>query len=42
MIGGLVTSFIMELVIYPAIYKIWKRRSVPTSDGGGGELARAA
>jgi Cu(I)/Ag(I) efflux system membrane protein CusA/SilA len=26
MIGGLITSFIMELVVYPAIYKLWKRR----------------
>jgi Cu(I)/Ag(I) efflux system membrane protein CusA/SilA len=28
MIGGLVTSFLMELVLYPAIYKIWKRRTL--------------
>ena len=28
MIGGLITSFIMELVVYPAIYKLWKRRDV--------------
>lgn len=26
MIGGLVTSFVMELVVYPAIYKLWKQR----------------
>jgi copper/silver efflux system protein len=26
MIGGLITSFLMELLVYPAIYKIWKRR----------------
>jgi Cu(I)/Ag(I) efflux system membrane protein CusA/SilA len=24
MIGGIFTSFIMELVVYPAIYAIWK------------------
>ncbi|MBA3035936.1 MAG: efflux RND transporter permease subunit, partial [Desulfobacterium sp.] len=24
MIGGLVTSFMMELIVYPAIYKLWK------------------
>jgi Cu(I)/Ag(I) efflux system membrane protein CusA/SilA len=24
MIGGLVTSFILELLVYPAIYKLWK------------------
>jgi len=28
MIGGLITSFIMELVVYPAIYKLWKRRDL--------------
>ena len=31
MVGGLVTSFALELTIYPAIFAIWKRR----------ELARA-
>ena len=25
MIGGRVTSFALELLVYPAIYKIWKR-----------------
>jgi Cu(I)/Ag(I) efflux system membrane protein CusA/SilA len=24
MIGGLVTSFALELLVYPAIYKLWK------------------
>jgi len=24
MIGGLVTSFILELLVYPPIYAIWK------------------
>ena len=28
MIGGLVTSFILELLVYPAIYKLWKRRDL--------------
>ncbi|MHB8079891.1 MAG: efflux RND transporter permease subunit [Candidatus Krumholzibacteriia bacterium] len=27
MIGGLVTSFLLELLIYPAIYKLWKQRT---------------
>jgi Cu(I)/Ag(I) efflux system membrane protein CusA/SilA len=27
MIGGLVTSFVLELLVYPAIYKLWKRRT---------------
>ena len=29
MIGGVVTSEILELTIYPAIYKIWKKRELP-------------
>jgi Cu(I)/Ag(I) efflux system membrane protein CusA/SilA len=24
MVGGLVTSFLLELMVYPAIYKLWK------------------
>lgn len=27
MIGGLVTSFLLELLVYPAIYKVWKWRT---------------
>jgi Cu(I)/Ag(I) efflux system membrane protein CusA/SilA len=34
MIGGLATSFLLELLVYPAIYKVWKRREV------GGERAQ--
>ena len=28
MIGGLVTSFVLELLVYPAIYKLWKQREL--------------
>jgi Cu(I)/Ag(I) efflux system membrane protein CusA/SilA len=28
MIGGLVTSFAMELLVYPAVYFLWKKREV--------------
>ncbi|MBF8261169.1 MAG: heavy metal efflux pump, CzcA family [candidate division NC10 bacterium] len=28
MLGGLVTSFILELLVYPAIYKLWKAREL--------------
>jgi Cu(I)/Ag(I) efflux system membrane protein CusA/SilA len=28
MIGGLVTSFLLELLVYPAVYKLWKGREV--------------
>jgi Cu(I)/Ag(I) efflux system membrane protein CusA/SilA len=29
MVGGLVTSFALELLVYPAIYFLWKRRALP-------------
>jgi Cu(I)/Ag(I) efflux system membrane protein CusA/SilA len=28
MVGGLFTSFLMELLVYPAIYLLWKKRSL--------------
>jgi Cu(I)/Ag(I) efflux system membrane protein CusA/SilA len=28
MIGGLVTSFLMELLVYPAVYLLWKKKEV--------------
>ncbi|KAB2965798.1 MAG: efflux RND transporter permease subunit [Thermoanaerobaculia bacterium] len=28
MIGGLITSFALELLVYPAIYKLWRRREI--------------
>lgn len=31
MIGGLVTSFILELLIYPPIYMMWKERGLKSS-----------
>jgi Cu(I)/Ag(I) efflux system membrane protein CusA/SilA len=31
MIGGIFTSFLLELLVYPSIYEIWRRRSVPES-----------
>jgi len=34
MIGGVVTSTILELVIYPAIYMIWRSRSLEKSERG--------
>lgn len=33
MLGGLVTSFLLELLVYPAVYKLWKLR---TEFGGSG------
>ena len=32
MIGGLATSFLLELLVYPAIYKLWKRRALPDAN----------
>ena len=29
MVGGLVTSFLLELTVYPAIFAAWKGRSLP-------------
>ena len=31
MVGGIVTSFLLELVVYPAIYALWREKSLPTS-----------
>jgi Cu(I)/Ag(I) efflux system membrane protein CusA/SilA len=29
MVGGLVTSFMLELLVYPAIYLLWIERQLP-------------
>jgi Cu/Ag efflux pump CusA len=31
MIGGVITSAILELLIYPVIYVLWRKRSLPKS-----------
>jgi hypothetical protein len=28
MVGGLATSFLMELIVYPVLYERWKSRGV--------------
>ena len=33
MIGGLVTSFLLELLVYPAIYKLWRARELRAAQG---------
>jgi Cu(I)/Ag(I) efflux system membrane protein CusA/SilA len=33
MVGGLATSFLLELTVYPALFAIWKRRSFSTASG---------
>lgn len=32
MVGGLFTSFLMELLVYPAIYFLWKVRNLPRQE----------
>lgn len=29
MVGGILTSFLLELLVYPAIFALWKERSLP-------------
>jgi Cu(I)/Ag(I) efflux system membrane protein CusA/SilA len=33
MIGGVVTSAILELLLYPAIYMLWRGRHLPNLAG---------
>jgi hypothetical protein len=28
MVGGIFTSFLLELLVYPAIYAVWRERSL--------------
>ncbi|MEP6859324.1 MAG: CusA/CzcA family heavy metal efflux RND transporter, partial [Deltaproteobacteria bacterium] len=44
MVGGIVTSFMLELLIYPVIFTMWKSREVrrdvrPTASGDGAHTA---
>ena len=32
MIGGLVTRFLLELLVYPAVYVLWKKKDVTDED----------
>ena len=41
MVGGLVTSFALELLVYPAIYYLWRRKEV-TEGPAGPEWAEGA
>jgi len=40
-VGGLVTSFLMELLVYPAVYLLWKRREFSRTTPGTPALAAA-
>jgi Cu(I)/Ag(I) efflux system membrane protein CusA/SilA len=42
LVGGLATSFVLELLVYPAVYYLWKKREVvdgPPTEGGSGDQA---
>jgi Cu(I)/Ag(I) efflux system membrane protein CusA/SilA len=41
MVGGLVTSFLMELLVYPAIYYLWRRRELVGQAAGPSRVAPA-
>ncbi|MFM7142655.1 MAG: efflux RND transporter permease subunit, partial [Alphaproteobacteria bacterium] len=34
MVGGLFTSFLLELLVYPVIYATWRRRELPVTSAG--------
>jgi len=40
MIGGVVTSAILELLLYPVIYMLWRRRHLPNPEGPGKPTSR--
>jgi Cu(I)/Ag(I) efflux system membrane protein CusA/SilA len=42
MVGGLVTSFLLELLVYPAIYLLWKRRELAHAPSATEMVAPAA
>jgi Cu(I)/Ag(I) efflux system membrane protein CusA/SilA len=35
MVGGVGTSTLLELLVYPAVFFIWRRRSLPCGADGG-------
>jgi Cu(I)/Ag(I) efflux system membrane protein CusA/SilA len=41
MIGGLVTSFVLELLVYPAIYLLWRSRELRRAPLGGSQASTA-
>jgi len=34
MVGGLMSSFALELLVYPALFAIWKARGLPPTSSG--------
>lgn len=33
MVGGLITAFILQMIIYPAIFLLWKRKELNLKEG---------
>lgn len=42
MVGGLITSLLLELLVYPAVYSLWKERSLPRHRGDVGHNGEGA
>jgi Cu(I)/Ag(I) efflux system membrane protein CusA/SilA len=43
MVGGLLTSFVLELLVYPPVYLLWKGRALPQiGPGARGEAPGVA
>jgi Cu(I)/Ag(I) efflux system membrane protein CusA/SilA len=42
MIGGLVTSFLLELLVYPAVYLMWKGKGLPDGPATAAPLEATA
>ena len=43
MIGGILTSFLLELLVYPVIYEMWKSRSLnlnPAAERAAKEISQ--
>ena len=41
MVGGICTSFLLELLVYPAVYAFWRQRSLRSRLGTGREAVAA-
>jgi Cu(I)/Ag(I) efflux system membrane protein CusA/SilA len=39
MVGGILTSFLLELLVYPAIYELWKTKSISRKSPNNEEVA---
>ncbi len=42
MVGGLATSFLLELLVYPAVYYLWKKKEVTEGSATGPEAGQLA